>query len=377
MPGLDDVHAGYLPLLDGAVLVTAARLGFAEDHGIRLHLHREMSWATIRDRMGVGHFDCAHMLAPMAIAANLGIAPLSAPVVAPMVLALGGNAVTVSPLLAELMAETGWRDDGPAAAGMALAKALVRLERSASRRGRFAVVHAHSCHNYDLRYWLAACGIEPDRDVDITVVPPPLMPDAIASGQIDGFCVGEPWSTIAVRRGAGRIVTTKAEIWRRSPEKVLGVSARFAAERPEVLDRLIRALHDAAVWCDASEHHAELADLLADAGHIGVAPRDLVPALTGLLEVAPGEAQSIEDFMIFAADDANRPRLSDGFWMLSQMVRWRQVTESDAARHAVRTVFRPDLYDKALSLEPSDSAIKEATLNDQNHWPEGLFDRSK
>ncbi|MCK5933270.1 MAG: ABC transporter substrate-binding protein [Fulvimarina manganoxydans] len=377
MSDLDDVHAGYLPLLDGAVLVTAARLGFAEYHGIRLHLHREMSWATIRDRMGVGHFDCAHMLAPMAIAASLNLGPLSAPVVAPMVLALGGNAVTVSPLLAELMTETGWRGEGPAAAGMALADALARLERSASRRGRFAVVHAHSCHNYDLRYWLAACGIEPDRDVDITVVPPPLMPDAIASGQIDGFCVGEPWSTIAVRRGAGRIVTTKAEIWRRSPEKVLGVSARFAAERPKVLDRLIRALHGAAVWCDASEHHAELADLLADAGHIGVAPRDLVPALTGLLEVAPGEAQGIEDFMIFADGAANRPRLSDGFWMLSQMVRWRQVTESDAARHAVRTVFRPDLYDRALSLEPSDSAIENVMLNDQDHWPEGLFDRSE
>lgn len=375
MSGLDDVHAGYLPLLDGAVLVTAARFGFAEAHGIRLHLHREMSWATIRDRMGVGHFDCAHMLAPMAIAANLGIAPLSAPVVAPMVLALGGNAVTVSPLLAELMAETGWRDDGPAAAGRALAEALARLERSASRRGRFAVVHAHSCHNYDLRYWLAACGIEPDRDVDITVVPPPLMPDAIASGQIDGFCVGEPWSTIAVRRGAGRIVTTKAEIWRRSPEKVLGVSARFAAERTEVLDRLIRALCDAATWCDAAEHHAELADLLAEPAHIGVDARDLVPALSGLLEMAPGEAQSIEDFMIFAAGEANRPRLSDGFWMLSQMVRWRQVTESDAARQAVRNVFRPDLYDRALGLALRDSVEGEAFITGQDRRPAGLFDR--
>ena len=201
------------------------------------------------------------------------------------------------------------------------------------------------------------------------------MPDAIASGQIDGFCVGEPWSTIAVRRGAGRIVTTKAEIWRRSPEKVLGVSARFAAERTEVLDRLIRALCDAATWCDAAEHHAELADLLAEPAHIGVDARDLVPALSGLLEMAPGEAQSIEDFMIFAAGEANRPRLSDGFWMLSQMVRWRQVTESDAARQAVRNVFRPDLYDRALGLAFRDSVEGEVFITGQDRRPAGLFDR--
>ncbi|HUG61421.1 MAG TPA: ABC transporter substrate-binding protein, partial [Methylomirabilota bacterium] len=216
------VRAGFLPLLDAAILVAAHERGFAEAEGIALTLVRDTSWANIRDRMAVGHFDVAHMLAPMPIAARLGLLPMPLDVVAPMALGLGGNAVTVSESLARTMVEQGWSPGLDAeAAGRAVAAAV----RSRAGRGlgrlTIAVVHPYSGHNYDLRYWLAASGVHPDRDVDIVVLPPPSMPEALASGRLDAFCVGEPWNSVAVDAGVGVIVTSKASIWRSSPEKVL------------------------------------------------------------------------------------------------------------------------------------------------------------
>ena len=344
----ESVRLGYLPLLDSAVLLAAAKLGFAEERGLDLTLFRETSWATIRDRMGVGQFDAAHMLAPMPIAANLGIGPLAVPMIAPMVLALGGNAVTVSTALAQAMADTAGDDpDGPAAAGAALQSVLGRWAQAGRSHARLAVVHRYSSHNYDLRYWLAASGIEPDRDVEITVVPPSLVPDALAAGEIDGFCVGEPWSTVAVRRGVGRIVTSKAEIWQRGPEKVLGVSSTFARDRPETLSRLIDALGQAALWCADPANHRALADLLALPQHLGVPSDDLMAGITGRMEVAPGRFRAIEGFMIFAGGDANRPDRSHGRWLYRQMARWGDVRFCETGLAIAGRTFRPDLFDKA------------------------------
>ncbi|HDZ72008.1 MAG TPA: nitrate ABC transporter substrate-binding protein [Aurantimonas coralicida] len=372
MPRLDDIRAGYLPLLDSAVLLVAADKGFAEVRGVRLILNRETSWATIRDRMGIGQLDAAHMLAPMPIAASLGLGPLAVPMVAPFVLALGGNAVTVSNAVAERMATINPVMDGPAAAGQALRRTVEAARRDGRPPLRFAVVHRHSSHNYDLRYWLAASGIGPDRDIDITVVPPPLMPDALATGQIDGFCVGEPWSTIAVRRGAGHIVTSKAEIWRRGPEKVLGLSAHFAETRGEVLERLILALHDAAAWCEDSANRETLAALLAAKEHLNVPESALLPALEGRLETAPGKRRAIEGFVTFHGADANRPNQDHGQWLFRQMVRWGDATDSETARDRAAAVFSPASYDTALGpLGPNRDSKRRLSENDR---PAGLYD---
>ena len=379
MTKLESVRLGYLPLLDSAVLLVAAKLGFAEERGLDLTLFRETSWATIRDRMGVGQFDAAHMLAPMPIAANLGIGPLAVPMIAPMVLALGGNAVTVSTALAQAMADTAGEDpDGPAAAGAALKSTLGRRAQAGRSHARLAVVHRYSSHNYDLRYWLAASGIEPDRDVEITVVPPSLVPDALAAGEIDGFCVGEPWSTVAVRRGVGRIVTSKAEIWRRGPEKVLGVSAAFARDRPETLSRLIDALGQAALWCADPDHHRALADLLALPQHLGVPSDDLMAGITGRMEVAPGRFRAIEGFMIFAGGDANRPDRSHGRWLYRQMARWGDVRFCETGLAIAGRTFRPDLFDEARG-DPKPTAAQDEDADEDGpssitDRPAGLFD---
>lgn len=340
------VTAGFLPLLDSALLVAARAKGFARDEGIDLVLVRENSWASIRDRLAVGHFDAAHMLAPMPIAFNLGLAPLATRTIAPMALGLGGNAVTVSRELWVAMEANG------ASAGLDPAAAGTALRRTVASRGvrrpRLAVVHPHSGHNYELRYWLAACGIDPDRDVEIVIVPPPLMADALAAGRIEGYCVGEPWSTAAVFSGAGRIVTTKSMIWRSSPEKVLGVSADWAEGHPEALGSLLRALYRAAEWCGQAANHGELADLLSRPDHVGCPAEWLMPALSGRILTGDGATVAVEDFFVPQAKAATFPWKSHALWFYSQMVRWGQVDANPANESIARDSYRPDLYRSAL-----------------------------
>ena len=158
------IRAGYLPLVDAAILVAAREMGFAKEEGIDLHLVRETSWANIRDRVSVGHFDVAHMLAPLPIGANLGLSPLNVPLIAPMALGLGGNAITVSRgLWAEMEAEGARSDGNPLRSGEALRRIIALRRTSGERSLVFAVVHALSGHHYELRYWLAACGIDPGK----------------------------------------------------------------------------------------------------------------------------------------------------------------------------------------------------------------------
>src|SRR5690606_16763844 len=235
------ITAGVLPLTDSLLLSVAREKGFASAEGLDLTLVRESSWANIRDRVAVGHFDVVHMLAPMPIAATLGLTPIPEPLVAPMALGLGGNAVTVSKALWTRLVDAGAPADLDAAG---VGAALAKVGRAGAKL-RFGVVHPHSGHNYELRYWLMASGIHPDRDVEIVVLPPPLLPDALKTGVIEGYCVGEPWNSVGVESGVGRIATVKAAIWRSSPEKVLGTTERWAATNPEALAALIRALYRA------------------------------------------------------------------------------------------------------------------------------------
>jgi NitT/TauT family transport system ATP-binding protein len=340
------ITAGFMPLLDSALIVVAKEQGFAVEEGIDLTLVRETSWANIRDRLAVGHFQVAHMLAPMPIACNLGLTPLAARTIAPMALGLGGNAVTVSAALWEAMASHGATADLDAArAGCALKAAL------AGRRGRaprFAVVHPHSGHNYELRYWLAACGIDPDRDIEIVILPPPLMADALGAGTVDGYCVGEPWNTVAVALGHGHIATVKAAIWRSSPEKVLGAQAEWAERHPDALSALLRALYRAARWCAEPAHRAALASLLAGPAYVARPVDWLLPTLSGAIGVGGGATVAVEDFFVPHAKAATFPWKSHALWFYTQMVRWGQVPHDETNAAIARDTYRPDLYRAAL-----------------------------
>lgn len=343
------VIAGFIPLLDSALLVAAARFGFAEQEGIELKLVRETSWANIRDRISIGHFDVAHMLAPMPIAATLNLTSLAVPMLAPMTLGLGGNAITVSlPIWEEMKAEGSNGAGDPASTGNALAKVISNRSAKGKEPLRFGVVHPFSGHAYELRYWLAAAGIDPDQDVEITVLPPPLMPDALSAGRIDGYCVGEPWNTISVQKGQGRIVTFKDAIWPSSPEKVLGTSQSWAENNGETLQALIRALVKAAGWCANWDNAEELARLLADPEYLDCSPETCIPALTGKLQLDVDLTLEAPRFLSFAAPDALCPAGADGLWFYSQMVRWGQAVYSERDAEKVVSTFDDGLYRKAL-----------------------------
>jgi ABC-type nitrate/sulfonate/bicarbonate transport system substrate-binding protein len=358
------ITAGFVPLLDSALLVVAKEKGFADAQSIDLTLVRERSWASIRDRLAVRHFDVAHILGPMPIACNLGLSAPAPKMIVPMALGLGGNAVTVSAALWQAMAGEGATDDLDARAnGVALRRVIARREGEPLR---FGVVHPYSGHNYELRYWLAASGIDPDRDIEIVVLPPPDMGDALAQGLIDGYCAGEPWNTFGVLKRGGHLATVKAAIWRSSPEKVLGVNAGWAETHPEALAALLVALHQASVWCGKLENREELAHLLAQPGYVGRDAELLLPALSGNLPVGGAVVQSIGDFFVPNAKAATFPWKSHALWFYTQMVRWGQISHTAEHRKIAAETYRPDMYRPALKTlglaMPSASSKVEGAL---------------
>jgi len=345
------VVVGFIPLLDCAPLAAAAALGFAEQEDIDLTLMRETSWANIRDRVIVGHFDAAHMLGPMPIASTLGIGHLKVPMAAPLALGRGGNAITVSAALWEVMSEHGAQIGG---AAQLQGKALRRAVQARRDAGRpmltFAVVYPFSSHNYLLRYWLDSSGIDPDRDVRLVVIPPPMLVDALRATQIDGFCVGEPWSSVAVASGVGSIALPTTAIWERSPEKVLAGRLEWCQRNPDVLQSLIRAVHRAALWCEEPQNHSQLARLLAEPRYIAAPTEILMRGLQNRLVLVPGTtARDVAGFYEIERNSATVPQVDHALWFYSQMVRWGQIARSEADLLQVRAVYRPDLYQIALA----------------------------
>lgn len=379
------ITAGFVPLLDSALLIVAREKGFAEAQSIDLTLVRERSWASIRDRLAVRQFDVAHILGPMPIACNLGLSAPAPEMIVPMALGLGGNAVTVSAALWQAMARAGATADLNARQnGAALRKVI---DGRFGEPLRFGVVHPYSGHNYELRYWLAASGIDPERDIEIVVLPPPDMGDALAAGLIDGYCAGEPWNTFGVLKRGAHLATVKAAIWKSSPEKVLGVNARWGEANPEALAALIAALHRASLWCGDPNNHDELARLLALPAYVGRPADLLLPALSGVLPVGGGALCTVGDFFVPHAKAATFPWKSHALWFYTQMVRWGQVAQSEANRAIAAGTYRPDVYRAALKAlgiaMPSASAKVEGALTAETPvgssgaltlGPDGFFD---
>jgi NitT/TauT family transport system ATP-binding protein len=387
---LGQLTLGFIPLVDCAPLVVAKEKGFAADEGLSLELVRETSWANIRDRVMVGHFDAAHMLGPMPIASTLGIGHVEAPMIAPFSFGLGGNAITLSrSVFAEMEAAGASLAMGPLEMGQALAKVVSGRRDRGDAMLTLAVVHPFSGHNYELRYWLAVAGIDPDQEVRITVLPPSSMAAALLERQIDGFCVGEPWNSLAVEAGAGVIAVTKSALWRQGPEKVLGFRADFAQRWPERLSALIRALYKAAEWAGRKENHSELGRILAAPDYLA-APAEIVErALSGnLVRTSGGAPEPIPDFLVFHDHAANFPWQSHSLWFYSQMVRWGQAPYSPDFAERARQVYRPDLYRGALARTGIDlprasakveGALKTATPVASRNGamilgPDGFFD---
>jgi two-component system, oxyanion-binding sensor len=348
-----EIHAGFIPLTDCAPLVIAKELGFDQAQGFSLILHRDVSWANIRDKMEADLLDCAIMLAPMPLAATLGLGGRSAtPMIAAMATSLNGNAITVSRAIYSAMCAVD--PESTAAGGMAparsLAKVVAQRQQNEHEPLTLGIVHPFSCHNYDLRYWLAAAGIDPDHDVNLVVVPPPLIAGSLKSGRIDGFCVGEPWNSVAAAESDGVIVATKSELWAASPEKVLGLKLTFAEKNKDLTLKLIRALTLAGAWLDDGKNRARAAELLSMPHYVGTSQAMLAYALSGALNRGAGMTpRSDPETILFSTRDANFPWISHAAWILTQMIRWGQVRSPFDIMEIANSVYRPDLYRAAVA----------------------------
>jgi ABC-type nitrate/sulfonate/bicarbonate transport system substrate-binding protein len=347
------LRIGYIPLVDAAALLIAVDQGFAAAEGLSVELVREVSWSNVRDKLNIGLFDAAHLLSPVAIASSLGIGHVRVPLIAPFNLGLNGNAITVSPRLFAALSNLA---DGELADPKVSARALARVVAERKERGAepltFGMTFPFSNHNYQLRFWMAAGGIDPDEDVRLVVLPPPYMVESLASGHVDGFCVGAPWNSVAVDSGVGRILHFGCEIMARASEKVLAVRERWAAENPDTLAALIRALARAGEFVDETDNRAAVAQIVAR--RLGVDAELVVRTLTGNMKVAPDGSTRMNDrYIVIGRDGASRPDPVQAAWIYAQIVRWGQAPMSEELFSLAQAVFRPDLYHVALGQAPS------------------------
>ncbi len=372
-----NVNLGFIPLTDCAPLVVAREKGFFREQGLKVELSRENSWANIRDKVSIGMLDGAQMLAPMPLATAVG-GGNAVPMIASMSLDLNGNGITVSNEVYRRMLETGEPDlDTPAGSARALKKVIDAGRQAGDRPLAFATVFPYSSHNYLLRYWLASVGIDPDEDVRLSVVPPQQMVNYLQAGVISGFCVGEPWNTLAVSYGLGRILAASYDIWNNHPEKVFGVAGIWAASYPNTHQALLTALIRACEWIDQTDNRPEVCEILSQGRYVNAPQEILEKSMLGTFQFARN-AKPVErpDFNVFNRYRANFPWRSHAVWFLSQMARWGQLPESVDFKRIAHQVYRPELFRQAaeslgLQVPPGDYKLEGMHAKDWTLLGEG------
>jgi NitT/TauT family transport system ATP-binding protein len=342
-----NLRLGYVPLTDAAPLIIAQELGFAAEEGLALDLIRLQSWAQSRDLLGLGGIDAAHMLVPLPIAQSLGLGPTYPPFDLVMVLSVGGQAICVSAALATAMRAKGhgFGFGDPLAARAALASV-------APDSLRVGVPYPFSTQAELVRRWLDGSALA--AGLSIHTVPPPQMADALASGEVDAFCVGEPWASYAVERGAGALVLAGRAIWASPPEKGLVLTRDFAEGRPEETGRLMRAVWRACRWLDGAENRPTAAEILSRPEYLNLPPELSERGLMDRLHVsATGEVRHYPGFVRFHAGAANFPWRSLAALLARRIARLHGLDEVRAMQVAMGC-FRTDLYRHHLRAAGAD-----------------------
>jgi nitrate/nitrite transport system substrate-binding protein len=374
----DELKLGFIKLTDMAPLAVAYELGYFEDEGLYVKLEPQANWKVLLDRVITGELDGAHMLAGQPLGATIGFGT-AAHVVTAFSMDLNGNGITVSnDVWAAMKKNVPLGPDGkpqhPIKADAL--KPVVDAYRAAGKPFKLAMVFPVSTHNYELRYWLAAGGINPGyytstdasgqvgADVLLSVTPPPQMPATLEAGTIHGYSVGEPWNQQAVIKGIGVPVVTDYEIWKNNPEKVFGVTAEWAAANPNTHVALIKALIRAAIWLDANgnANRAKAVEMLAKPEYVGADRAVIANSMTGTFEYERGDKRAVPDFNVFFRYFATYPYYSDAVWYLTQMRRWGQIPEQkpDSWYDATaKSVYRPDVYLKAARALVAEGKAKE------------------
>ncbi|EPT8451656.1 CmpA/NrtA family ABC transporter substrate-binding protein [Vibrio fluvialis] len=387
-PELEDLKFGFIKLTDMAPLAVAYEKGFFEDEGLYVTLEAQANWKVLLDRVIDGELDGAHMLAGQPLGATIGIGT-KAEVITAFSMDLNGNAITVSndtweqmkPLLSK---ESDGKIVHPIKADAL--KPVVQQYRDQGKPFNMGMVFPVSTHNYELRYWLAAGGINPGyyapqsgdnsgqlkADVLLSVTPPPQMPATMEAGTIKGYCVGEPWNQQAVFKGIGVPVVTDYEIWKNNPEKVFGVSKAWAEKYPNTHIRVVKALIRAAHWLDENNNanRSEAVAMLSKSQYVGADKEVIANSMTGTFEYEKGDKREVPDFNVFFRHNATYPYYSDAIWYLTQMRRWGQIADAksdDWYMDIAKEVYRPDIYQQAAESLIEDGVMSAKDFPDFNH----------
>lgn len=337
--GLEKINLdiGFIALTDSAPLIIAKEKGFFAEQGLaQINLVKEPSWAGISEGVASGRLDAAQMVTGMPLALTLGNdkqAPL--PIITSLVLSRNGNAITLSKAF-------------QAAGVKTLGDLKSYLENTRDRVHNLGMVHPASMHNLLLRYWLAAGEIDPDRDVSLIRIPPAQMVANLKAGNLDGFCVGEPWNSRAVQEGLGYVIATDLDIWSGHPEKVLGVREDWAQKYPETHLALVRALLQACEYCDDFRNREEVVDLICQPQYLGSPPEYVRPGLLDPYDLGNGESpQSLLRFNQFFVEQSTCPGRAEALWVLTQLARWGYTPFPKNWVEVIERVRRPDLYGEA------------------------------
>ncbi|MCB0630600.1 MAG: CmpA/NrtA family ABC transporter substrate-binding protein [Saprospiraceae bacterium] len=358
---------GFIKLTDMAPLAIAKELGFFEEEGLYVTIEAQSNWKNVLDRVIDGQLDGSHMLAGQPIAAGAGFGR-QAELVTPFSMDLNGNGITVSNEVWSKMKPNVPTDTEGKPVHPIKADALKPVVADFKKDGRpfkMGMVFPVSTHNYEIRYWLAAAGINPgfytrdniqgqvDADVLLSVTPPPQMPATLEAGTIYGYCVGEPWNQQAVFKGIGVPVTTNYDVWKNNPEKVFVMTKSFVEKYPNTALAVTKALIRAGKWLDEPGNRPTAVGILAKSAYVGADSIVIANSMTGTFEFEKGDKRDMPDFNVFFRYHATYPYYSDGIWFLTQMRRWGQIPESkpDSWYHeTIKNIYRPDIWQKAAQL---------------------------
>ena len=336
-PELSEVNIGFIPLTDCSSVVMASVMGFDKKYGIKINATKEASWAGVRDKLVNGELHAAHVLYGLVYGVHLGVGGPKKDMAVLMSLNNNGQAITLSNEL---------RDKG-AIDGASLAKLVAKKDKSYT----FAQTFPTGTHAMWLYYWLAAHGIDPFKDVKNIVVPPPQMVANMRVGNMDGFCVGEPWNQRAIIDKIGFTAVTSQEIWTDHPEKVLGASAEFVAKYPNTARAMMCAILEASMWIDASPmNRSKTAETVSAKAYINTDTDVIRSRMIGQYENGLGKSWTDKNYMKFYNDGAvNFPYLSDGMWFLTQHRRWGLLKEDVDYLAVAKKINQIDLYKQAAA----------------------------
>ena len=384
----DELKFGFIKLTDCAPIVIAKEKGFFEEEGLQVEVIAQPNWKQLLDNVITGELDGAHMLSGQPIAATIGFGT-EEHIVTSYTLDLNGNGITVSNDIWEQMQENDEKLDSPTPPHPITADSLKPIVEEAKEDGQklpMGMVFPVSTHNYEIRYWLAAAGINPgmytstdlkgftDGDIELSTTPPPQMPATLESGKNVAYCVGEPWNQQAVSRGIGVPVVTNYDIWKNNPEKVFGVTKSWADANPNTHIAVTKALIKAGKWLDAEENGVlinrdEACRILSQPNYVGADFDVIKNSMTGFFYFQKTDKRKMPDFNVFFKYQASYPYYSDGIWFLTQMRRWGQITEAKPASWYAETakkVYLPEVYMAAAKSLIEEGALTAAEVPAEN-----------